>query len=66
MRFEAIALTINDQKVVQLSKADLEGIQETLYLQSIPNLVKSIREAERTDDWVFEDKFLRALNGLED
>jgi PHD/YefM family antitoxin component YafN of YafNO toxin-antitoxin module len=49
-----------------LSKSDWESIQETLYLQSIPNLVESIRAAEQANDWVSEDEFLGALNGMED
>jgi len=32
---------------VLLSKDDWESIQETLYLQSIPNVVESIRVAEQ-------------------
>lgn len=48
-----------------LSKEDWESLQETLYLQSIPGLVESIREAEQADDWVSEEEFLRALKGLE-
>jgi len=51
---------------VLLSKDDWESIQETLYLQSIPNVVESIRVAEQEDDWVSEDVFLGALNGMED
>jgi antitoxin YefM len=51
---------------VLLSKSDWESIQETLYLQSIPNLVESIRTAEETNDWISEDEFLEVLNGLED
>jgi PHD/YefM family antitoxin component YafN of YafNO toxin-antitoxin module len=49
-----------------LSRKDWESIQEALYLQSIPNLVASIREAEQADDWVSEEEFMGALNGLED
>jgi len=51
---------------VLLSKEDWESIQETLYLQSITNLVASIRDIEQADDWVSEEEFMRALNGLED
>lgn len=51
---------------VLLSKDDWESIQETLYLQSIPQLVESIKAAELADDWVSEDEFMRTLDGLED
>jgi len=59
-------ITSRQGDAVLLSKSDWESIQETLYLQSIPNLVESIRAAEQNDDWVSEDEFLGALNGLED
>jgi antitoxin YefM len=59
-------ITSRQGDAVLLSKSDWESIQETLYLQSIPNLVESIRAAEQADDWVSEDEFLGALNGLED
>lgn len=59
---------ITSQKgdAVLLSKDDWESLQETLYLQSVPNLVESIREAEQADDWVSEKDFLEVLNGMED
>jgi prevent-host-death family protein len=59
-------ITSRQGDAVLLSKSDWESIQETLYLQSIPNLVESIRSAEQEDEWVSEDEFLGALNGLED
>ncbi len=59
-------ITSRQGDAVLLSKSDWESIQETLYLQSIPNLVESIRAAEQADDWVSEEEFLGALNGLED
>ncbi|MDX2256334.1 MAG: type II toxin-antitoxin system Phd/YefM family antitoxin [Pseudanabaenaceae cyanobacterium bins.39] len=59
-------ITSRQGDAVLLSKSDWESIQETLYLQSIPNLVDSIRSAEQANDWVSEDEFLGALNGLED
>ena len=59
-------ITSRQGDAVLLSKSDWESIQETLYLQSIPNLVESIRAAEQANDWVSEDEFLGALNGLED
>jgi antitoxin YefM len=48
------------------AKSDWESIQENLYLQFTPNLVESIRATEQMNDWVSEDEFLGALNGLED
>ena len=51
---------------VLISKDDWESIQETLYLQSIPGLVESIRQAETDDEWVSEEEFRSELNGLDD
>ncbi len=51
---------------VLLSKDDWDSIQETLYLQSIPGLLDSIREAEQANDWVSEEEFMQAFNELED
>lgn len=59
-------ITSKKGDAVLLSKEDWESLQETLYLQSIPGLVASIKEAEQADDWVSEEDFLNALNGLED
>ena len=59
-------ITSKKGDAVLLSKDDWESLQETLYLQSIPGLVESIREAEQADDWVSEEDFLKALNGMED
>ncbi len=59
-------ITSKKGDAVLLSKDDWESLQETLYLQSIPGLVESIREAEQVDDWVSEKDFLKALNGMED
>jgi antitoxin YefM len=59
-------ITSRQGDAVLLSKGDWESIQETLYLQSVPYLVESIRDAEQADDWVSEDEFMGALNGLED
>ena len=58
-------ITSKKGDAVLLSKDDWESLQETLYLQSIPGLAESIREAEQADDWVSEDDFLRELNGME-
>ena len=58
-------ITSKKGDAVLLSKDDWESLQETLYLQSIPGLVDSIREAEKADDWGSEEDFLKALNGME-
>jgi antitoxin YefM len=58
-------ITSRQGNAVLLSKEDWESIQETLYLQSIPDLAESIRADERADDWVSEDEFMGALNGME-
>ena len=36
---------------VLISKDDWESIQETLYLESIPGYVESIKQAENEDEW---------------
>jgi antitoxin YefM len=59
-------ITSRQGDAVLLSKEDWESIQETLYLQSVPGLIESVREAEQADDWVSEEDFMQALNGLED
>lgn len=51
---------------VLISKDDWESIQETLYLQSVPGLVESVRQAEADDEWVSEARFMEELNGMED
>lgn len=58
-------ITSRQGDAVLLSKDDWESIQETLYLQSIPHLIESVRNAEQVDDWISEDEFIRTLNGLE-
>lgn len=59
-------ITSKKGDAVLLSKEDWESLQETLYLQSVPGFVESIREAEQADDWVSEEDFLKALDGVED
>ncbi|MEL6929965.1 MAG: type II toxin-antitoxin system Phd/YefM family antitoxin [Cyanobacteria bacterium J06600_6] len=51
---------------VLISKDDWDSLQETLYLQSIPELVSSVRKAENEDEWVSEAEFMNELNGLDD
>ena len=59
-------ITSKKGDAVLLSKEDWESLQETLYLQSIPGLVESVKKAEQDDDWVSEEDFLQVLNGMED
>ena len=58
-------ITSKKGDAVLLSKEDWESLQETIYLQSVRGLVGSIKEAEQADDWLSEEDFLKALNGLE-
>ena len=51
---------------VLISKDDWESIQETLYLESIPGFIESVKQAEEDDEWVSEAKFMDELNGLDD
>lgn len=59
---------ITSQKgdAVLLSKEDWDSLQETIYLQLVSGLVNSITESEQADDWVSEEDFLKALDGVED
>ncbi len=59
-------ITSKSGDAVLLSKEDWNSLQETLYLQSIPRLVESVKQAELEDDWVSEDEFLKVLDGVED
>ena len=51
---------------VLISKDDWESIQETLYLESIPGYVESVKQVENDDEWVSEAEFMNELNGLDD
>lgn len=51
---------------VLISKEDWESIQETLYLQSVPGLVESVRQAEADDEWVSEAEFMEELDSVDD
>jgi antitoxin YefM len=51
---------------VLISKADWESLQETLYLQSIPGFVDSIKQAEADDEWISEAEFMKEFNDLDD
>jgi antitoxin YefM len=59
-------ITSRQGDAVLLSKSDWESIQETLYLQSMPDLMESIREAEQANDWVSEEEFMQAFHELGD
>jgi antitoxin YefM len=59
-------ITSRKGDAVLVSKEDWEILQETLYLQSVPSLVRSIIDAEEADDWVSEEEFMRELDGMED
>lgn len=59
-------ITSRKGDAVLLSKEDWDSLQETLYLQSVPGLVQSIKRAEQVDDWISEEEFLRALDRVDD
>jgi antitoxin YefM len=59
-------ITSRKGDAILVSKEDWETLQETLYLQSLPGLVRSIKEAEAANDWVSEEEFMRELDGMED
>lgn len=61
----ALTITSKNGDAVLLSKEDWDSLQETLYLQSIPGLVESVRQAESENDWVSEEEFLKVLDGVE-
>ena len=50
---EPIIITGKRNNVVMISQEDWEAIEETLYLNSIPNLSKSIQDAMKVDDSEF-------------
>ena len=52
---EPIIITGKRNNAVMISQEDWEAIQETLYLNSIPNLSQSIQEAMKADDSEFSD-----------
>lgn len=59
-------ITSRKGDAVLLSRQDWESLQETLYLQSIPDFVESVKAAETENEWVSEAEFLRALDGMDD
>ncbi|MEN4053270.1 type II toxin-antitoxin system Phd/YefM family antitoxin [Sulfurimonas sp. NWX79] len=52
---EPIIITGKRNNVVMISQEDWEAIEETLYLNSIPNLSKSIQDAMKADDSEFSE-----------
>ena len=53
---EPVVVTGKENNVVILSEKEFRGMQETLYLQSIPGMVESILEASRSDDCISLDE----------
>ena len=53
---EPILITGKRNNVVMLSEEDYKAIEETLYLNSIPNMVSSIQEAMNADDSEFSEE----------
>ena len=52
---EPILITGEKNNAVILSQEDWKAIEETLYLNSIPNMAKSIQEAMNADDSEFSE-----------
>ncbi|VXD24962.1 hypothetical protein PL8927_830233 [Planktothrix serta PCC 8927] len=61
-----------EEDIAKLDERDRVAVIEkinhyaSLYLQSIPGFVSSIKKAEQSNDWVSEEEFMRALDALED
>jgi prevent-host-death family protein len=52
---EPILITGKRNNVVMLSQEDWNAIEETLYLNSIPNMAASIQESMNADDSEFSE-----------
>ncbi|MDD2567282.1 MAG: type II toxin-antitoxin system Phd/YefM family antitoxin [Thiovulaceae bacterium] len=52
---EPVLITGKRNNVVMLSEEDWKAIEETLYLNSIPNMASSIQESMNADDSEFSD-----------
>jgi antitoxin YefM len=52
---EPILITGKRNNVVMLSQEDWNAIEETLYLNSIPNMVSSIQESMNADNSEFSE-----------
>ena len=53
---EPILITGKRNNVVMVSEEDWNAIEETLYLNSIPNMVSSIQDSMNTEDSEFSEK----------
>ncbi|MBU0632486.1 type II toxin-antitoxin system Phd/YefM family antitoxin [bacterium] len=53
---EPILITGKRNNVVMMSEEDYKAIEETLYLNSIPNMVSSIQETMQADDSEFSEE----------
>ncbi len=52
---EPVLITGKRNNVIMLSEEDYRAIEETLYLNSIPNMASSIREAMKAPDSEFSE-----------
>ena len=52
---EPVLITGKRNNVVMLSQEDWKAIEETLYLNSIPDMVNSIQDARSKDDSEFSE-----------
>ena len=52
---EPILITGKRNNVVMISQEDWNAIEETIYLNSIPNMANSIQEAMNADDSEFSE-----------
>ncbi|MCD4758456.1 MAG: type II toxin-antitoxin system Phd/YefM family antitoxin [Arcobacteraceae bacterium] len=52
---EPVLITGKRNNVVMLSQEDWNAVQETLYLNSIPNMISSIQESMNADDSEFSE-----------
>lgn len=53
---EPILITGKRNNVVMISQEDWNAIEETLYINSMPNLASSIKEALNADDSEFSEE----------
>lgn len=53
---EPVLITGKRNNAVMLSQEDWNAIEETLYLNSIPNMTSSIQESMSTDDSEFSEE----------
>ena len=61
---EEVMITTKRNNAVLISEEDWRGIQETIYLHSIPGVVESILERSNAPDEEFlsEEEFMKLLN----